>query len=187
MGASWQDDKAKTDKLLPSVKRILGQHLITTAPFEEDAKRNTDLIVLSLNSVRIGLRIRDASYWMKPQYRDEFTIRCSRPSGTKTELDKIIDGWGDYFFYGFANPRYTDLLGYMLGNLNVFRSWRSERLARNNVEPGFLLPNRDESSEFRVYKIADLPHDFVVTRYSVCETEELMNYLASQKQLRIAA
>lgn len=186
MSANWQDDKAKTDRLLPSVKRILGQHLISTAPFEEDAKRNTDLIVLSLNSIRIGVRIRSFDYWLNPQYRDEFTIRCSRPTGTTTELDKIIEGWGDYFFYGFANQNYTDLLGYMLGDLNIFRSWRIQELNRTHTEPGSVKPNHDGSSEFRIYKIERLPKEFIITRYTVEETKDLMNTLR-RRQMTIQA
>ena len=60
---------------------------------KEDAERNTDLIVLKLDAVRIACRVRNHEYITR--YGDEFTIRAERPSGVKTELAKIIDGWGD--------------------------------------------------------------------------------------------
>jgi len=164
---NWQDDKGKTDQVLPAVKRILGEHLISAAPFAEDAERNTDLIVLRLEAVRIGVRIRSASYWDNPVYRGEFTIRAGRPSGNKTELAKIIEGWGDYFFYGFATPGYDGLIAYVLGDLRVFRLWFNQCLAKlpPNSYPGQFLKNGDGSSSFYSYKIADLPAQFVVARF----------------------
>ena len=55
---AWEKEKAWTDALMPEVKRILGEHLIVTAPIEEDMKHNTDLIVLRLDGLRIACRIR---------------------------------------------------------------------------------------------------------------------------------
>jgi hypothetical protein len=166
MSADWRADKAQTDRVLPAVKRILGEHLISAAPFAEDAERNTDLIVLRLEAVRIGVRIRSARYFDRPAYRTQFTIRAGRPSGVKTELTKIVEGWGDYFFYGFANPTYTDLLGYTLGDLRVFRLWFNQQLARlaPGAYPGERHPNKDGSSFFYAYNIADLPAAFVIAR-----------------------
>jgi len=167
MGANWQTDKAKTDRVLPAVKRILGEYLISAAPFEEDAERNTDLIVLRLQAVRIGVRIRDSRYWLQnSDYREQFTIRSGRPNGVKTELAKIITGWGDYFFYGFADHNYQGLLAYILGDLNVFRLWYSRQLARlpANQTPGEHRNNPDGSSSFCAFRISDLPDNFIVAR-----------------------
>jgi hypothetical protein len=168
MSANWQADKAKTDRLLPAVKRILGEYLIAAAPFEEDAERNTDLIVLRLEAVRIGVRIRSAAYWENPNYRQQFTIRAGRPGGVKTELTKIIEGWGDYFFYGFANTDYSGLLAYMLGDLNVFRLWYSTQLAHlpPGKTPGVRIPNHDGSSDFCVFDVQQLPSNFLIARTS---------------------
>ena len=169
MGANWQDDKSKTDNLLPSVKRILGEYLISAAPYEEDAKRNTDLIVLRLEAIRIAVRIRSANYWndaKHPEYRDQFTIRAGRPSGVKTELTKIIEGWGDYFFYGFANADYTELLAWTLGNLKVFRLWHATQTAKDHgCVPGQRCENGDGSSFFYAYNIDELPDNFVIARH----------------------
>ena len=99
--SEWQKDKRWSDRFLPEIKRILGEHLISEPPIEEDAERNTDLMVLRLDAVRIGCRVRKYEYLK--QYGDEFTIRAGRPTGAKTELTKIIEGWGNYFFYGFSD------------------------------------------------------------------------------------
>ena len=165
--------KPRPIRVLPVVKRILGEHLISAAPLAEDAEHNTDLIVLRLEAVRIGVRIRSANYWTKPDYRGDFTIRAGRPNGHKTELTKIVEGWGDYFFYGFATPDYNDLIAYVLGDLRVFRLWFNQRLAQlpRGQYPGQRLENGDGSSFFYAYKITDLPAAFVVARaMPVCTT-----------------
>ena len=64
------------------------------------------------------------------QYGSEFTIRAGRPSGAKTELTKIIEGWGDYFFYGFADPTEIYLAQWLIGSLNAFRLWHSRELCK---------------------------------------------------------
>ena len=87
--------------LIPEVKRILANYLIAEAPPAEDMQRNTDLIVLRLDTVRVACRLRRHEYLAR--YGDQFTIRTSRPSGAQTELAKMLSGWGDYLFYGFAS------------------------------------------------------------------------------------
>lgn len=158
---SWQQDKRWSDRFLPEIKQILGLHLIGEPPIEEDAERNTDLMVLKMEAVRIGCRIRKHDYYQR--YGHEFTIRAGRPSGTKTELAKIIEGWGQYFFYGFADPSETRLHSWMLADMNVFRSWYN-RCLFDGKHPGKKNNNTDGSSYFLAFKINDLTGDFVVAR-----------------------
>ena len=115
----WKADKRWSDRFLPEIKAILGTHLIGEPPVEEDAERNTDLMVLKMEAVRIGCRIRRHKYLVA--FGNEFTIRAGRPSGAKTELAKIVEGWGDYFFYGFSNAEHHELAAWFLGDLRVFR------------------------------------------------------------------
>lgn len=155
--------KSWTDALLPRVKQIIGLHLITEAPFKEDARHNTDLIVLTLEAKRIAVRLRHAEYLAR--YGDQFTIRVSRPSGIETELSKVISGWGNYLFYGFehaGNP--FDLAAWLLGDLNVFRLWHSRALAVGQ-KPWIPKQNGDGSSDFHAYRISDLPPEFIIARY----------------------
>src|SRR4030042_5530071 len=106
MANGWGRDKQWSDRFIPEIKGILGQYLIGEAK-EEDQERNTDLIVLKMEVVRVACRIRKYEYIIK--YGDEFTIRSSRPSGAKTELTKILEGWGNYLFYGFSNEHENQL------------------------------------------------------------------------------
>jgi len=115
-----------------------------------------------MEAVRIGVRIRQQEYLDK--YGDEFTIRSGRPSGRKTELTKIVEGWGDYFFYGFGNYETRELVRWTIGNLNVFRLYFNRYLASHNKGeyPGKAKNNTDGSSSFMAFNINDMPDGFII-------------------------
>lgn len=160
---TWQRDKIWANRFLVELKRICGEFLIGEAPQEEDAQRNTDLIVLRLEPVRVACRVRHYEYVAR--YSNEFTIRSDRPNGVKTELAKVIEGFGDYILYGFATADEAQLYAWVLGDLRVFRLWFNRQLiTRHGQMPGMELPNRDGSSLFRAFRISDLPSDFVIAR-----------------------
>lgn len=162
------DDKTQQDfqfgrRFLPEIKSIVGMHLIGEAPKEEDCVRNTDLIVLRLEAIRIACRIRKHKYFAR--WGDEFTIRANRPSGALTELSKIIQGWGDYIFYGFADEAEEHLHAWIIGDLKEFRLWFMAQLCKNGgAKPGELNENGDGSSKFRAFKITDMPERFIIGR-----------------------
>lgn len=162
----WKDDKRWSDRFLPEIKRILGEHLIGEPPIEEDQERNTDLIVLKMEAVRIACRIRRNEYLEK--YPNEFTIRTKRPTGIKTEIEKIIEGWGDYLFYGFSNKEENKLAGWFIISLNAFRLWFMKYLRNNNGKPpGHQKINSDGSSAFAGYNVNDMPDDIVFKKYPI--------------------
>jgi len=157
----WVEDKRWSDKFLPEIKAILGVHLIGEPPIEEDQERNTDLIVLKMEAVRIGCRVRRYKFYLK--YPDEFTIRAGRPSGYKTELTKIIEGWGDYFFYGFCDKSEGGLIRWILCDLKVFRLWLNRSLMENNGKfPGTLKENFDGSSSFMAFSLKNISGNFII-------------------------
>lgn len=159
----WEKNKKWSDRFLPEIKRILGEHLIGEPPAEEDQERNTDLIVLKMEAVRIGCRVRKYNYLAR--YGDEFTIRAGRPSGAKTELTKIIEGWGNYFFYGFCDEKERKLTKWILGDLNVFRLWFNRKLKTDRGKiPGITKNNTDNSSFFLAFKTVWLPREFVIAQ-----------------------
>ena len=160
--SGWQADKRWSDKFLPEIKSILGTHLIAEPPVEEDQERNTDLMVLRMDAIRVGCRIRRADKYFA-KYAKEFTIRTARPKGTKTELAKIIEGWGDYFFYGFGDDKTGKLVRWGLGDLRVFRLLFNSQIVKNNGRlPGIEKSNRDGSSDFRAFSWEKLPAAFRV-------------------------
>jgi len=162
----WEKDKRWSDRYLDEIKAILGVHLIGEPPVEEDQERNTDLTVLRMNPVRIGVRIRRKEYLER--YAGEFTIRADRPNGHKTELAKIIEGWGDYFFYGFGGDE--GLLRWALCDLNVFRTWFNRQLIRmdKGKYPGVLKTNHDNSSSLLAFSFSEMPDNFIIAKEEQC-------------------
>lgn len=62
---NWEINKQWSDRFLPEIKMILGLHLIGEPPIEEDCERNTDLIVLKMEAVRIACRVRRYDYFRR--------------------------------------------------------------------------------------------------------------------------
>lgn len=165
----WQRDKQRSDRYLPAIKRILGEYLIDEPPIEEDTERNTDLMVLRLDAIRIGCRVRNHRYIKK--YGHEFTIRSVRPSGAKTEMRKILEGWGDYFFYGFGEASGNELDRWFIGDYKAFRSWFVNQLASHR-KPWEQIPNRDRSSDFMVFNVGDIPNFVVASNWFKQKSEQ---------------
>lgn len=163
---TYNANKAWSDKFLGQMKAIIGINFIGEIK-DEDCKRNTDLIVLKLDATRFACRVRRLKYYGK--YKDEFTIRSKLPSGCKTELTKIIEGWGDYIFYGFSDYDDAKLKSWFIGDLKVFRIWFLREHYRKNENPNYaykwmVFPNKDGSSHFHVFNINHFPTEFVVAR-----------------------
>lgn len=163
----WKIDKKWSDKFLPEIKQIIGEHLITEPPEEEDIEHNTDLIVLGFDSIRVGCRIRKYEYFSK--YPNDFTIRSERPkNGKRTELSKIIEGWGDYFFYGFSDQAEIHILYWRIISLNKFRLWFNRELFKNKGElPGYSKNNADSSSNFIAFDISKMPNEIIFKQKNI--------------------
>lgn len=155
---NWIEHKNFSDLFLPEIKSILGQNFIGEIK-EEDCFHNTDLIVLKMEVIRFACRVRRFEYFDK--FHNEFTFRSKLPSGNKTELNKIIEGWGDFFFYGFADYYNEKLHHWIIADLKVFRSWFSDCLARKNYKWA-KKENKDNSSSFLVFNLNDLPKNFIL-------------------------
>lgn len=172
---SFESDFEWQSRHLSHVKQIILDQLpnlarISEASFEDDATRNTDL-VLKIDATRIAVRLRRAKDMQR--YVDEFTLRSYRPSGAVTELTKVLAGWGDFNFYGFVDE--TGVLAWLLGDLSAFRLWHQREMWRLGDRkkpdermrmPGTEVPNRDDT-KFRAYRIDEVNKDgkFVVARH----------------------
>lgn len=81
---AWQQQYAET------IQQIVGKHILEPSRWEADAKEATDFMILKARDLRIACRMRG------PEYADafpwDFTIRSSRISRHKSELEKIIEG-----------------------------------------------------------------------------------------------
>jgi hypothetical protein len=170
MSNGYAQDRVWSNRFLPEIKRILGGCLIGEAPQEEDQDRNTDLIVLRLESVRIGCRVRKFRYLS--DYGHEFTVRSERGSGNKTELSKIIEGWGRYLFYGFCDEQEEGIAQWKLIDLNAFRLWFNSRCIQSKEIPGKLRNNPDGSSAFRCFDTRQMWPSLVFAHWASSEETE---------------
>jgi hypothetical protein len=166
---NWEQDQKWGELFIPEAQAILGQALVIKAPKREDMYHNTDLMVLFDGSARFALRVRRPQYYA--QYKGQITIRSSRPkSENKTELAKILEGWGDYFFYGIAAESGNDLRCWVIGDLDVFRRWWPREERRLGHAPGLECHNGDGSSDFRAFKLNysvtgdEVPAAFIMAR-----------------------
>jgi len=176
----WQKDKLESDKGNPLIKRAIEEYVgrehisasigtsdwyICEAPPREDQHHNTDLVICGKNVMkRIGCRIRK---YADKRYRDELTIRFSRPSGKKTEEAKMREGWGHLFFYAFWDYGRTDFLQWVLIDLRKFNAWYTQCIKRGDTR-WTVQHNRDGSSDFLAFKLRDLS-GCVVASYGVPE------------------
>ena len=94
---SYASDREWSERFIPSIKKLVGPLLLEAAPLDLDRNEATDLMVFCARDMRIGARVRSHKHF--ENHSNDFTIRCARDSGAKTELAKIVDGWGDWMFY----------------------------------------------------------------------------------------
>ena len=173
MANGWQTDKRWSDRFIPQLKLIVADFLIAPANERLDQEENTDLIVLDASAKTVACRVRRYEYLER--YGEEFTVRSRRDSGAQTELSKIIAGWGDYLVYAFADADERALVCWHVVNLNGFRLWFNRYMAHNyGVPPGTEQPNRDGSSRFRAFRLAELPADIVTTQHELEAAHELV-------------
>jgi hypothetical protein len=100
--AAYATDRENSDRFLPEVKRLISPYLLDATPDVIDQKQAADLMTVLGRDIRIGVRVRTFGQGYAERYPHQFTLRCQRDSGAETELSKIINGWGDWFFYGHA-------------------------------------------------------------------------------------
>lgn len=95
--------------------------MLGVSSIEQDQQEATDLIVLKGINITIAARMRRPGY--AKDYPNQFTIRSQRDSGATTELRKIINGFGDWMFYGHAADSCTDTIAlWYLIDLSAFRA-----------------------------------------------------------------
>lgn len=151
---TYSDDRRRVDRLEPEIKMLLGQYFIRTSTAEQDKREATDLVlIMQPQQVRIGCRVRRHAYWTARdgEYRNQFTIRAGRPNGKPTEYQKIMGGWGDCLFYGFADPTDQWMYHATLIDLSVFRVCIHE----HKIQPRNDQGNHDGSSTFYAFDIDD--------------------------------
>lgn len=142
-------------KHLPLRKKIK----VVKASEQEDLRENTDL-VLELPRLSLSFRIRDHSNYVKG-YGGEITFRCQARYGGRTEWDKMLAGWGDYFLYGFESEDGQDIWKWSIIDLEALRVWLYELGNNTGFYPGQVWSNFDGTA-FRALRLCEMPDGCVV-------------------------
>ncbi|MEM3828369.1 MAG: hypothetical protein QXP36_04020 [Conexivisphaerales archaeon] len=145
----FQKRRQWSDKYVSQIKQILAQYLFFTNE-EEDIHHNADLLV---DASRIMLRVRQYKFYLNHPF--DFTIRTN--SKQISELSKILEGFGDYMFYGFTNEDESAIYKWWIGDMDVFRRWYNAGGAKFD-----LYHNQISGEDFAVFNIFDLPDDFII-------------------------
>jgi len=148
MGAVQQDWKW-SDRFMPEVKAILGRYLLTTAPLSVDRHEACDIIAQNLS---IAVRIRRQAY---RQYQTQFTLRSSRDSGSKAELEKIVEGHGDFLFYAFESAERPGTLE--TWHLISLPAFRAHLIRRAEIRSG--VRSNGDGTSFRWFDLKSFPAD----------------------------
>lgn len=155
----YSSDRKWADQYIPRAKQLIGPFLLDVADLQRDAREATDLIIMTAKDLRIACRFRRESYFKN--YGGQFTIRLARTNGMQTEFDKILRGFGDMMFYGFASDRCFDFVEWYLIDLNAFRyhysqdGWRE----RNRHLSWDAIQNSDDATSFAWFDIKSFPPD----------------------------
>ncbi|WP_417272741.1 hypothetical protein [Celeribacter halophilus] len=120
MNMVYKTNRLWSDRLIPEIRNIVGGQLLQVAPDDLDQHNATDLLMLDARDVRVAARVRRPGY--AARYPHQFTVRSRVPSGAETELSKIVNGHGDWMFYGHANLAQTAIESWKLIDLNAFRA-----------------------------------------------------------------
>lgn len=146
---NWVSDKAWSDRYIGTIKTLVGPYLLCESSFEQDTKQASDLIVLRGRDTMIAARVRRPGF--AERYPNQFTIRSHRNSGATTELEKIVNGFGDWMFYGHASPHDFDSIApWWIIDLSAFRA----QLIRNRTEIQFGQQPNGDGTAFTWFNIA---------------------------------
>ena len=133
----WQEQKYQ------EIIQILQRHLsyivsIRVADKEEDTRQATDMVI-EVETGTVCVRIRSHGSH-KDKYRG-LTIRTKSAGNGKTEIHKLREGFGKYYFYAWADE--SDVLAeWVLIDIDKVRD------AGLLDEPVCQIPNRDGCTRF---------------------------------------
>lgn len=160
------ENRKWSDKFLDSIINILSLRLaskiIVPSTDKEDMEHNSDLMTLKMDSIRIACRVREYRYYVNKKYRHQFTMRCELPSGRDTEFQKMMGGWGDYYFYGFVDKEEQFICKWIIGDLGVFRDGIKDG---SIFTPTDKIPNwLSDMTRFYAFSEMDMPDNFFIAR-----------------------
>jgi hypothetical protein len=170
MGSQYYSEERRRDSdiYLPEIKRLLVLHMLKVTPDWIDVRYAADLMLLSTKHMMIAARVRNPKKHYAEKYPYDFTFRVAYETGQKTELNKILEGMADVFFYGHGHPlKPGEFCRWWLLNLDVFRANVRGRTWQN-------IPNGD-GTFFAPFDVRKFPPELVLD----CSDT---TWMAAQKQ-----
>ena len=116
----------------------------------EDTKLSFDLYFSA--DIQISARIRSFKY---RNYND-ITIRSRAKNGGLTEIDKLIDGKGQIYFYGVLSENEEKIIKYILFDIDKIRN----KLKENGVEK-----TNFDGTKFKCYTFDFLKDNSAIINY----------------------
>lgn len=166
---SYETDRKWSDQFIPEIRRIVGPYLLEPSSVEVDTKQAADLVVLLAKNVTIAARVRRSGYADK--YQHDFTVRSYRESGAKTEMAKLVEGWGDWMFYGHAALGST-ISHWMLIDLH---EWRKTLITAGYGSGGWchLADRRSnkDGTHFLAFDIRNFPSALIASSHELLQVE----------------
>lgn len=152
-----------SDSYIPAIKRIVGPILLEPSSFEIDTQQATDLVILKARDMAIAARVRRPGY--AERYPYEFTLRAKVGNGATTELSKVTDGWGDWFFYGHASDDPGEIAKWFLIDLAV---WRASFIRHPHLISKGMKSNGD-GTHFAWFDIRSFPPAILIASSDIIE------------------
>lgn len=152
----YRKNREWADRFIPQIKRIVGPYLLDTTPNDIDVTQAADLMIFTARDMRIAARVRRPGYSSGFLY--EFTIRAQLDNGVKTELQKIVDGWGDWFFYGHADIAEEFIEYWWLVDLHAFRA-SLIRTAMNGTKVKCGQKSNGDGTHFKWFDLRSFPDE----------------------------
>jgi len=114
---------------------------------EEDCNLSYDMIFFG--RVELSVRIRRNEYL---RYKD-FTIRSRSKNGFKCEIDKLVEGLGNVYFYGWMDKEEKNLEYWVVVDIKAIR----DKLIEYGVER-----TNPDGTKFKAYSIEFLKENFAI-------------------------
>jgi hypothetical protein len=152
-----EERRHDSDVYLPEIKRLVIQHLLMVTPDWIDFKHAADLMLLSTKRMTIAARVRNSNPTKNyaGKYPYEFTFRAVYETGHVTELDKVLQGMANVFFYGHGHPLEPGHLArWWLLDLDVFRANMRDKTWQT-------IPNGD-GTFFAPFDVRKFPPELVI-------------------------
>lgn len=145
------------------IRKIVGAELLKQTTLERDINEATDydLNYIVKDYILTGEDFRCNARMVRPQYHycePLSTFRCFAPSGLRVELHKILDGFGDWKFTGYATGKGLEIDPWWILDLHELRRLHAEY--GDTIWSRMDVVNEQDSKRFHTLDPYRMFHEF---------------------------